>query len=526
MEQSVDSNAGTSDESSGTVIQSSIIDNLPGMVYRCRLNGDREMLYLSRNCLDLTGYAAHQLTGACQISYWELVHPRDRDDLKKEIQQAVANQRVYRSVYRIVTAQGEERWVLDVGKAIPGPDGSLSMLEGFVSDSTEHREVFRLLERRAVERLRKLDALYDILEVAADSSGLETTIERTLQRVLTAIDGKAGCIHLLEPTGERLELAAHHGLPDETASKLTSITVAQDQLTRWIMEHNQPLMIANMKQDPRTQPLAWSPTALTYIGVPVAANERVLGVLTVFTGVQAQLKASEASDLLVSVGEQVGMVVDNAQLRQRAEQLMVMEERNRLARELHDSVTQSLYGVTLFAEAGKNLAGIGEFEQACQLFDELLGTGSQALKEMRLLVHKLRPPLLEQAGLLRALQQRLNAVEERAGVNAELLVEEPVDLSQDLEETLYHIAQEALNNALKHAAAAEVKVRLRQLAGGEVELEVIDDGKGFDLEAAAGGGGLGLISIRERAGKLNGRVEFVTSPGRGTIVRATFPYLS
>lgn len=524
MDQLIDSDTTTADSSSGAVIQSSIIDNLPGMVYRCRMNGDREMLYLSRNCLDLTGYSAEALVDQ-QVSYWDLVHPRDRDDLKKEIQQATASRRAYRCVYRIITAEGRERWVLDVGKAIPDQSGRLSILEGFVSDSTEHREVFRLLERRAVERLRKLDALYDILEVAADSSGLETTIKRTLQRVLTAIDGTAGCIHLLEPSGERLELAAQHGLPEEIGAKLSSITVAQDQLARWIMRHNQPLMIANMAQDPRTQPLAWSPTAQTYISVPIAANERVMGMLTVFTGLQAELKASEGSDLLVSVGEQVGMVVDNAQLRQRAEQLMVMEERNRLARELHDSVTQSLYGVTLFAEAGKNLAGSGEYEQACLLFDELLGTGSQALKEMRLLVHKLRPPLLEQAGLLRALQQRLNAVEVRAGVHAVLQVEEPIELSQDLEETLFHIAQEALNNALKHAAAAEVIVQLRQLPGGEVELQVIDDGNGFDLETAAEGGGLGLTSIRERAGKLNGQIEFVTGPGQGTVVRATFPCL-
>ena len=216
-------------------------------------------------------------------------------------------------------------------------------------------------------------------------------------------------------------------------------------------------------------------------------------------------------------------VVENARLRQQAEQLMVLEERNRLARELHDSVTQSLYSVTLFAEAGRALTHQGEAVRAGSYFTDILETGRQALKEMRLLVHRLRPSLLEKEGLVRALQHRLNAVEGRAGIKNQLIVEMPIELSSEIEECLYHICHEALNNAIKHAVAAEVWVYLRLQADNSIQLQVIDNGNGFDPELVHTGGGLGLISMRERAALLGGTVTIKSIIGEGTTITIWLP---
>jgi PAS domain S-box-containing protein len=194
----------------------------------------------------------------------------------------------------------------------------------------------------------------------------------------------------------------------------------------------------------------------------------------------------------------------------------LLEERQRLARELHDSVTQSLYSLTLLAEAGRRMAAAGDLDRVGQYVGRLGETAQQALKEMRLLVYQLRPLALEAEGLAGALQHRLDAVEKRGGVQARLVVEGLVSLPARVEEALFRVAQEALNNALKHAGASAVTVTL---CGGKglVGLEITDNGRGFD-PAQASGGGLGLTSMRERVDQLGGDFALLTGPGRGTTV--------
>jgi signal transduction histidine kinase len=204
-----------------------------------------------------------------------------------------------------------------------------------------------------------------------------------------------------------------------------------------------------------------------------------------------------------------------------------MRERNRLARELHDSVTQSLHSSTLMAEAGLRLASTGDLERTRHYLGRLQDISQQALKEMRLMVYELRPLILRQVGLVGALQQRLDAVERRAGVDVRLVVEgaadgvtagQEIQLAAEVEEALYRIAQEALNNALKHAQCSTVTVTLR--LGEQIELEVTDDGDGFDIDVLDGAG-IGLSSMRERAETLGGALNIHSAPGKGTTINVT-----
>jgi signal transduction histidine kinase len=221
--------------------------------------------------------------------------------------------------------------------------------------------------------------------------------------------------------------------------------------------------------------------------------------------------------LLASIADQIGVVVENARLYRQAEQLAVVRERERLARELHDSVTQSLYSLTLLAEASQRLIGAGDWGRVKEYVGRLGEIAQQALKEMRLLVYQLRPLVLKREGLAGALQQRLDAVEKRAGVDARLLVGGTIELPASAEEELYRIAQEALNNALKHGAPASVTVRICADERGVV-LEVSDDGRGFDLGSIGAEGGMGLVSMRERTEKLGGKLDVKSAPGAGTSV--------
>jgi signal transduction histidine kinase len=213
----------------------------------------------------------------------------------------------------------------------------------------------------------------------------------------------------------------------------------------------------------------------------------------------------------------VGVMVDITDRVQLAEAHVraALEERRRLARDLHDSVTQSLYSLTLLAEATRRLAKAGDLERVENQVARLGETAQQALKEMRLLVYELRPLPLEQEGLIGALQQRLDAVEKRSGVNARLLIENVDRLPEPIEAALYFITQEALNNALKHASATSVTVKLSGQPQ-RVLLEVIDNGHGFDRTANTDRGGLGLTSMRERVERLGGALTIESTVGSGT----------
>jgi signal transduction histidine kinase len=247
----------------------------------------------------------------------------------------------------------------------------------------------------------------------------------------------------------------------------------------------------------------------------------VLGVLSA-VGRAGQHFEEEEVALLDSIADQIAVAVENGRLYQQAEQLAVMEERSRLARELHDSVTQSLYSLTLYAEVGRRAAEAGEWKDALERLAQLSQVAQQTLKEMRLLVYELRTSALEAEGLVGALQQRLDAVEKRAGVEVHLLVEEMVELPPLVEEGLYRIAQEALNNILKHARATVVTVKVKA-DGEQAELEVIDDGRAFDPNRIANTGGMGLTSMHERAERVGGSLTISSEAGQGTRVRVTAP---
>lgn len=202
-------------------------------------------------------------------------------------------------------------------------------------------------------------------------------------------------------------------------------------------------------------------------------------------------------------------------LRQSEMEKAVGAERSRLARELHDSVTQALYGIALYAQAATAQLSSANAERAAEHVRQLQDTAQTALAEMRLLIFELRPPVLAEEGLAAALHMRLLSVEGRAGLQTEFTATLEGRLPPEVEEGLYRIAQEALNNALRHAHAGRVTLALRQ-EGNTVSLDIGDDGVGFDPAAAAQQGGLGLAMMSERAARLGARLTIDSRPDAGT----------
>lgn len=500
-----------------------LMSNLPGMAYRRRPDDRHAMTFVSEGCFDLTGYTREALLGEGSVHYADLIHPDDRKAVFAEIERALEAKRPYQCTYRITTAAGHERWVWEQGEAVYGDDGTVQALEGFITDNTGQVMARQELEQRVADRTRKLSVLNDVLRLTNTTDDLADVLHGAIERMLAATHGEIGYIHLLDGQNH-VQLTAHVGLPLAVVEAIASLPVDHPhKASSWVVAHNAVLTVPQVRVDKRTAHLVGIPEQLNaYMGVPLAAGAKVVGVLSLIGQSVAQF-GDEEVDLLVAVGRQIGNAVETARLRQQEGFLMVLQERNRLARDLHDSVTQSLYSVVLFAEAGRRKLATGEVEQATTYLERVNETGQQALKEMRLFIHKLRPLALQEEGLDRALQQRLKAVEGRSGIEHDLIVEGALDLPPRMEEALYHISMEALNNSLKHARAHKVTVRLA-IDDTQVTMAISDDGRGFDVpETAVSSDGIGLKSMRERAEAFGGTVTLQSTPGQGTMVHVYLP---
>jgi len=373
------------------------------------------------------------------------------------------------------------------------------------------------LEQKVADRTQELSTLNAIAATVSQSLDLDTVLNLALDKTLQALGIEAGGIYLLDAEAGTLHLAAQRGFSPKAVPEINRLQVGEGFSGR-VIESGEPLVVPDVSTDPRLTRMVVRKEGLRSLAViPLNSKGKVLGTLFAITHATREFTEQDVQ-LLTSIGNQIGVAVENARLYEQAQQAAIGEERGRLARELHDSVTQSLYSLTLLAEAGQRMAKAGDIERVREYMHRLGEIGQQSLKEMRLLVYELRPLALREDGLVGSLNQRLDAVERRAGVEARLIAEGSLELSENVEEALYRIAQEALNNALKHAAPTSVEVTIRA-DGKRVELEVSDDGSGFDLDAADSGGGMGLVSMRERTEKIGGTCEVISAAGEGTRVK-------
>jgi nitrate/nitrite-specific signal transduction histidine kinase len=383
--------------------------------------------------------------------------------------------------------------------------------------SAQLQESYANLEQKVAHRTQELSTLNAIAATVSQSLDLDTVLNLALDKTLQAMSIEAGGIYLLDEDSATLSLAVQRGFSSQANPEIARIQVGEGFSGR-VVESGEPLVVVDASADPRLTKMVVRTEGLRSMAVtPLNSRGKVLGTLFAITHDYREF-TDQHVQLLTSIGNQIGVAVENARLYEQAQQSAIVEERGRLARELHDSVTQSLYSLTLLAEAGQRLAKAGDIERTREYLHRLGEIGQQSLKEMRLLVYELRPLALREEGLIGALNQRLDAVERRAGVDARLIVEGEFTISEQAEEALYRIAQEALNNALKHAAPTSVEVAIRA-DGKHVELEVIDDGKGFAPDAAGSGGGLGLISMRERAERIGATYKVISAVGEGTRVK-------
>jgi signal transduction histidine kinase len=212
--------------------------------------------------------------------------------------------------------------------------------------------------------------------------------------------------------------------------------------------------------------------------------------------------------------------LQRTRLIEQTEQAAALQERQRLARELHDSVAQLIYSQVLFAGAGLKVLKNGDHVLSEEYLNRIHQVAQQALKEMRLLVFELRPSETLEDGLQRAIERRLESVEKRSNLTVKFDVDEPLNLDSSREIALYYIAMEALNNVVKHSGANEVSIAIHVEKPG-IRMFIEDNGCGFEPSSIHQAGGMGLINMHDRANAVGARLEIISEVGKGTKIEIT-----
>jgi signal transduction histidine kinase len=256
----------------------------------------------------------------------------------------------------------------------------------------------------------------------------------------------------------------------------------------------------------------------SFLGVPIVSRGAIAGAFYLTDKEGAATFSDDDQALIETFAAHAALALENARLHERSRELSIVEERNRLARELHDSVTQRLFGVALAVESAATLlerdpaAAAEELERVREL-------ARAAMEELRAVVFELRPASLEAEGLASVLRKHVDVLRRVSARPIELSVGNPPPLRAEQAAQVFRIAQEALQNALRHAEAEHIEVRLEDGTGALV-LSVADDGRGFDPAArAVRGRRLGLTSMEERAAELGGTLVIESAEGEGTRVR-------
>ena len=422
-------------------------------------------------------------------------------------------------------ASGDPERTAEVGRA----DEIGTLAQAFNSMTSQLRALIGSLEERVQERTRALEQRALQLETSAQV-GREITsildIDDLLTRVVALIREAFGyyqvLVFLVDEDAGRLALKAGTG---EVGRQLKregfSLEIGPASLNGEAARNNEAIVCQDVSLEPRYQVIYQLPGTKSELVVPLRIGTRVIGTLDVQAD---EPNAFSQEDIVViqSLGDQVSIAIENARLYQQSRELAMLEERTRLARELHDSVTQSLFSLDLHARAIATHLKRNP-EKAEEQIRQLRQITQESLREMRSLIFALRPYSMSEQGLAAALGQLVARERRLNGPEIEFRAEGKQQLPTDMEVGLFRVAQEALRNAVRHADAQNITITL-EIRGKHICLCVADDGQGFDPSSLpADRQAFGLVGMKERVDLLGGRLKIISKTGTGTQVEVDAP---
>ena len=394
---------------------------------------------------------------------------------------------------------------------------------------------------RLQRRLRESDAIAEVTNALTETLDLESLLQLIVQRANEVVpNAEWSTIHLYQPQDNILELAASAGRNVNPAEYLIK---KGEGITGYVMAEGGVANVGDVQADPRRLPINVEMGVRSMLVVPVESRRRRIGTISV-QGTKLAIFTKDDERLLTLFGVQAGIALENARLyktqqrarrlaekqRERMRQLAqrVVEaqekERERIARELHDESGQSLTSLKISLDMIRMMVP-DELADIKQGLGDVLELTDKTMSNLRLLSHNLRPPGLDVYGLTAALEGLCHDFNAHSPLSLQFSGDELPDLDPLPALSLYRFAQEAITNAVKHAQAEEIHVKLTQQSD-KIVLTVTDDGIGFmppDFNEAVPADGAGLIGMIERLEMVGGSLSITSKPGEGSRLTAVIP---
>jgi signal transduction histidine kinase len=411
----------------------------------------------------------------------------------------------------ILWPDGQRRHLLVNSAPIRDSHGQVNGAVAVFQDITQRRRTLNVLQRRNRD-LRLLNRLGRELGATLD---LPQVLEQVLGAIweIIAVAGSSIWLWDEENPGWLVCLAAFH--PELNHSPLNLRLHSGEGIAGWVAQRGESTIVSSAPKDARFSPNIDAQTGFqthSILAVPLRARGKIIGVLEAVNKAEGEFSGHDRI-LLETLGASAAIAIENAQLYDHAKQVATAAERSRLARELHDAVSQTLFSVSIIAESLPRLWE-RKPDKVQQGLEQLRQLTRGALAEMRALLLELRPAALVDAELGDLLRQLTEAFVSRSSVRVSLTTEGQRSLPPEVQIALYRMTQEALNNVTKHARATQVTVSLRSQPEG-VELRIRDDGRGFDPTRVQPGR-LGLDILRERAEAIGATLQITSQAGQGT----------
>lgn len=376
------------------------------------------------------------------------------------------------------------------------------------------------LERQRYQlkrRVREVTALVRSSALISSTLDLDSVLALILDQLGEVVQFDRASVMLR--FGDHLRVIAGKGFLEGEDIIGLSFDRNENELARRLMDDDAPIVLSDVRDEPSYIGNNEDPTR-SWIGLPLKSRGEVIGALTL-DKYEIGFYDEDDGRTVLAFSNQAAIAIENARLYDRSREQDILQERNRLARELHDSLSQSLFSMVLNAEAA-NLFFDADQEQARAQIKLLYETANSALKEMRTLIFELRPANLEEEGLATVLSKHAKIVSDRYGLIVRVDTKGQGRLPLNIEKALFRVAQEALNNIVKHARATEAGIYLNTQED-TVHLKIKDNGIGIQAGQTKSGT-LGLTSMRERVEQIGGTFEIGPNPsGQGTMVVVNVP---
>ncbi|MDF1512377.1 MAG: two-component regulator propeller domain-containing protein [Anaerolineae bacterium] len=395
------------------------------------------------------------------------------------------------------------------------------------SEQLRSRELEEQVDKRTAEierRREELEALYKADEQLLRHLHLDQVLQALVKIAVDILYADKSSLIVWDTAREKLIVRVAHGFNDATLAQM--IFEPHEGTVGLVATTGVPIVVEDTLQDSRVAQRITQPESIrAFMHMPIKVGNEIFGVFNV-DYVAPRTFGKDEQRLFSALAQRAALAIETAQLYEQTQQTAVLEERQRIARELHDSVSQALYGIALGSRTARTLVDRQPIEKEIKTtlanpLDYVLSLTEVGLAEMRALIFELRPDALEKEGLTAALTKQVEVIRVRQKLNVQTDFCSEPDLPLATKEALYRVAQEALNNLIKHASASRVDVRLR-CDSDVLTLEVQDDGAGFDPQGDYPGH-LGLHTMRERVTSLGGTLTIESAPGEGTTVRAYLP---